>query len=89
MKKNESLEQREHRLAKGREYNKRRKIQRQNESPEEKKARFEKEQLRKKSLKKNESLKQREHRLAKIRQYNNLRKLKGRMSLLPAEAKIQ
>ena len=76
MKKNESLEQREHRLAKGREYNNRRKIQRQNESPEEKRARRDKEQLWKKCLKENESLEQREHKLAKVREYNNLRKMK-------------
>ena len=60
---------REHRLAKAKEYNNRRKIQRQNESPEEKKARLEKQRLQKKRSQKNESSEQREHRLAKIKEY--------------------
>ena len=55
--------------------NNRRKIQRQNESPEEKKARLEKRQLQTKSAKKNESLQQREHRLAKARDYNDRRRI--------------
>ena len=55
--------------------NNRRKIQRQNESPEEKKARLEKRQLQTKSAKKNESLEQREHRLAKARDYNDRRRI--------------
>ena len=55
--------------------NNRRKIQRQNESPEEKKARLEKRQLQMKSAKKNETPQQREHRLAKARDYNDRRRI--------------
>ena len=51
------------------EYNNRRKIKRQNESPEEKKAQLEKQRLQKKRSQKNESLDQREHILAKIKEY--------------------
>ena len=61
---------REERYAKLREYNNLRKIQRQNESAEEKEARLERQQLQKK----NESLQQREQRLCKMREYNNRRK---------------
>ena len=64
--KNESLEHREQRLAKLREYNKKGSKQ-QGESPQEKKARHEKQQLRKKKSRKNESLEKREQRLAKMR----------------------
>ena len=55
--------------------NNRRKIQTQNESPEEKKARLEKRQLQMKSAKKNETPQQREHRLAKARDYNDRRRI--------------
>ena len=66
--KNESLEQREQRLAKVREYN-RKGNKKQGESPQEKKAHLEKQQLRKKKSRKNESVEQREQRLAKMREY--------------------
>ena len=71
---------REQRYAKLREYNNLRKIQRQNESREEKKTRLEKEKLRKKSSKKTETLEQRKQRLAKMREYNDLAR-RGQKSL--------
>ena len=75
--KNKSLEQREQRLAKVREYN-RKGNKEQGESPQEKKARLEKQQLRKKKSRKNESLEQREQRLAKMREHvSNKRKIES------------
>ena len=57
-----------------REYNNKRRTQRQNESPEEKEAWLEKRQYQKEKSKKNESPEQREQRLAKMREYNNKRR---------------
>ena len=72
--KDESLEQREQRIAKMRQHKNRKKNQRQNESTEEKKARLEKENPRKRCSKKDESLEQKEQRLAKMREYKNRKK---------------
>ena len=73
---NESLEQREQRLAKVRECNNRGENKQQNESPQEKKARLEKQRLQKNRSRENESLEQREQRLAKVRECNNRRENK-------------
>ena len=87
-KKNESVEQREQRLAKMREYNDRRRAQRQNESPEEKKAQLEKRQHQTEKSKKNKSLEQREQRLAKMREYHSRRRAQ-RQNESPEEKKAR